>query len=241
MADLGAVDVVVLAGGLGSRIRHVLGDTPKVLADINGRPFLAHLLDRLATAGAGRVVLALGHLADRVQTFLATCPTPLPAVVAIEPEPLGTAGALRFVFPTLRTDPVLVLNGDTWLDADFGAFLAEHRRSGAPVSMLVIKVNDVARYGRVELDDQGCVARFVEKDPDFSGPGLINGGACLFSAGALSALAADRGQSLERDFLASLPPGSIHAHLSDAGFIDIGTPETLAMAAAMLPRTANPS
>ncbi|TAN64720.1 MAG: hypothetical protein EPN20_08070, partial [Magnetospirillum sp.] len=136
MRGLFGIDVVVLAGGLGTRIRGVLGDTPKVLAPINGRPFLDHLLDHLARLGAGRAVLSLGVGADRVSDHLAHRPPPLPVIQVIEPAPLGTAGALRHALPCLSGDPVMVMNGDTWLETDFAAFLAEHHRAGRPVSLL---------------------------------------------------------------------------------------------------------
>jgi mannose-1-phosphate guanylyltransferase len=219
----------VLAGGLGTRIRSVLGDTPKVLAPINGRPFLDVLLAQLASLSVGRVVMSLGHLAERVTGHLARAPQPLPVETVVEPQPLGTAGALRLVAPRLSSDPVLVMNGDTWLKADFGAFLAAHQAAGAAVSLLCVHVDDVSRYGRVEFDGQGRLTRFAEKGD--SGPGWINGGAVLVSRAALAELDALAGPSLERDFLARLPAGQIHCHLAEgAGFIDIGTPESLAQA-----------
>jgi NDP-sugar pyrophosphorylase family protein len=124
MAGLDGIDVLILAGGLGTRIRSVLGDTPKVLAPINGRPFLDYLLDRLAAEAAGRVILSLGYRAEAVAAHLATFDPPLAVEQLVEPAPLGTGGALRFAMPSLRSDPVMVMNGDTWIEADFGAMLA---------------------------------------------------------------------------------------------------------------------
>ncbi len=237
MPGLEGIDVVVLAGGLGTRIRDVLGDTPKVLAPIDGRPFLDHLLDHLAALGAGRAVLSLGVGAGQVVDHLARGTAPLPVLPVVEAAPLGTAGALRHVLPSLTGDPVMVLNGDTWLDADFTAFLAEHRRIGLPVSLLCVEVADISRYGHVDLDGDGVLTRFAEKDTSAAGPGLINGGACLLSRKALDRLAASGGPSLERDFLASLPPGWISGWRAEgAGFIDIGTPASLAEAGAVIAR-----
>ena len=236
MAGLDGIDVVVLAGGLGTRVQGVLGDTPKVLAPINGRPFLDHLLDHLARLGAGRAVLSLGHLADKVQDHLAARRPPLPVVTIVEPKPLGTAGAMRLVAPALLSDPVLLLNGDTWLDVDFAAFLDAHRQAGRLCSILCVEVADVSRYGRVEVAADDSLAAFVEKDPAFTGAGWINGGAVLFSQASLARLAQASGASIERDFLAALPPGSIHCHLSGGTFIDIGTPESLIQAASVLPQ-----
>lgn len=234
--SLAGIDVVVLAGGLGTRIKSVLGDTPKVLAPINGRPFLDHLLDHLARLGAGRAVLLLGIGAEQVGRHLAARPAPLPVEMIVEPAPLGTGGAVRHAIPALRGEVVMVLNGDTWLDADFGAFLAAHVAGGRAVSLLCVAVDETSRYGRVELADDGTLIRFVEKDPTRIGPGLINGGACLLSRPALDRLAAAGGASLERDFLEALPAGWVGGWLAEgAAFIDIGTPASLAVAGDILP------
>jgi len=236
MADLDALDVVILAGGLGTRIRGVLGDLPKVLAPINHRPFLDHLLDHLASLGIGRAILALGVGADRVLAHLAATSPPLPLISVVESAPLGTAGAVRLAAALSMSDPVLVLNGDTWLEADYAAFLAAHRAGGHLGSLLCVEVDDVSRYGRIDTDASGSVIRFVEKDPAAHGPGLINGGALLLSRAGLAALAAATGPSLERDFLATLPPGSLlAARVPVARFIDIGTPDSLARAGTLLP------
>lgn len=230
---LSDIDVAVLAGGLGTRIRGVLGDTPKVLAPIAGRAFLGHLLDHLAQYGTKRVVLCLGHLADRVTAWLARGDTrhSLDVVCEIEPSPLGTAGAIRFVRDELKTNLVLVMNGDTFLDADLRAFVASHRLSGAEASVLCVEVEDAARYGRVDIAADGHVVRFAEKAP---GRGTVNAGVYLFSAAFLDRIAASDAVSLERDVLETLPSGTLHAVVVQGRFIDIGTPESLARAPAVI-------
>ncbi|MFD1626928.1 nucleotidyltransferase family protein [Azospirillum griseum] len=230
---LANIDVAVLAGGLGTRIRGVLGDTPKVLAPVAGRAFLGHLLDYLGGFGARRVVLCLGHLADRVTAWLARGDSAgsMDVVCQIEPRPLGTAGALGFVRGELRSGTVLVVNGDTFLDADLRAFVASHRLSGAEASVLCVTVEDAARYGRVEIGPDSRIRRFVEKSP---GSGTINAGVYLFSTAFLDRLIAEGAVSLERDVLEKAPPGSLHAHIAKARFIDIGTPESLAAAGGVI-------
>ncbi|WP_029010449.1 nucleotidyltransferase family protein [Azospirillum halopraeferens] len=230
---LATIDVAVLAGGLGTRIRSVLGDTPKVLAPIAGRAFLGHLLDHLARYGARRAVLCLGHLADRVTAWLSRGDSrhAIEVVCEIEPRPLGTAGALRFARGELRSDTVLVVNGDTFVDADLRAFVAAHRLSGAEASVLCVEVEDAARFGRVDVGPDGRVLRFVEKAP---GRGIINAGVYLFSAAFLDRIAASDAVSLERDVLERQPPGTLRAFVAQACFIDIGTPESLAVAAEVI-------
>jgi len=230
---LANIDVAVLAGGLGTRIRGVLGDTPKVLAPVAGRAFLGHLLDYLSTHGSRRVVLCLGHLADRVTAWLARGDSAgaMDVVCQIEPEPLGTAGALGYVRKELRSGTILVMNGDTFLDADLRAFVASHRLSGAEASVLCVTVEDAARYGRVEVGADSRIHRFVEKAP---GSGTINAGVYLFSAAFLDRVIAQGAVSLERDVLEKAPPGTLHAHVAKARFIDIGTPESLAAAGGVI-------
>jgi len=237
-ASLAGIDVAVLAGGLGTRLQGVLGALPKVLAPVAGRPFLDHLLDWLAGFGARRVVLCLGHRAERVLAHLAHSPrTDLTLVPLIEPAPLGTAGAVRLARPHLSSDPVLVLNGDTFVDADLSAFLARHRAADSALSLLCARVPSIARFGSVALDPRGRVARFVEKNPVADGPGLISAGLYLLSPATLDDLARRPGPSLEHDFLQQQPPGSIVAEVTAGRFIDIGTPESLAQAARIVPQT----
>lgn len=235
--DVGAIDVAVLAGGLGTRLRSALGeDVPKVLAPIGGRPFLDHLIDWLKGFGARRVVLCLGHLADRVIAHLDAHPAEgIEVAFVIEPEPLGTAGAIRFARSQLTSDPVLVLNGDTFFDADVPGALARHRAEDRRISMLCAEVPSIARFGGVERDERGRVVRFVEKDPAADRPGLVNAGMYLFSQAMLDEIARAAGPSLERDVLQVQPPGTIHAEVARGRFIDIGTPESLAAAAHVLP------
>ncbi|KAA0677901.1 nucleotidyltransferase family protein [Azospirillum brasilense] len=230
---LANIDVAVLAGGLGTRIRGVLGDTPKVLAPIAGRAFLGHLLDQFAACGAQRVVLCLGYLADRVTMWLERKERhdALDLVCRIEPQPLGTAGALRHARDALRSDTVLVVNGDTFTDVDLRAFVEAHRRSEAEASVLCVEVPDASRFGRVEIGPDGRIRRFVEKAP---GSGTINAGMYLLSTTFLDRIPATGAISLERDVLEVVPSGTLNAHVIQARFIDIGTPESLAAAASVI-------
>jgi NDP-sugar pyrophosphorylase family protein len=235
---LGGLDVVVLAGGLGTRLRPVVADRPKVLAPVAGRPFLDHLLAWLASQGARRAVLSLGHLAEQVERHLASAggrpPPGLAVEAAREPEPLGTGGALVFCRPRLRSDPVMVVNGDTFVEVDLAAFAASFAASGAEAGLVAVRVPDAARYGRLELSARDRVERFAEKDPAASGPAWINGGVYLLAARALDRLPAAGPSSLERDLLERLPPGSVAAFRAAGRFVDIGTPASLAEAPAVL-------
>jgi NDP-sugar pyrophosphorylase family protein len=230
---LATLDVLVIAGGLGTRIQSALGDTPKLLAPIGGRPYLAYLLDWLRHFGAKRIVLGLGHRAPAVVDFLERNKSSyddLTVVTVTEPQPLGTAGAIRFARPNLRTDPVLVMNGDSFADADLCALVAHHRRAKAKATLLCAEVDDAGRYGRVELDGTGRIRGFVEKDPHFHGKSAVSAGVYLFSAVLLDEIAAGSAISLERDVFGRASSGSLDAFAGRFAFIDIGTPESLKLA-----------
>jgi NDP-sugar pyrophosphorylase family protein len=223
-------DIVVLAGGLGTRLRGVLPDAPKIMAPIAGRPFLEHLLHWFREQGARRVLLGLGYRADSVLRYLESHTFPgLYIETIVESEPLGTAGAIAFARPMLASDPVLAVNGDTFMDADLNAFLTAHRMAGAEASLLAARVDCPGRYGRLVLN-QDRVLRFEEKDPSALEPSWINAGYYLFRQSLLDRIARLSHGSLERDVLSALPPGSIHAFPIRGRFVDIGTPESLGSA-----------
>ena len=227
---LAALDVFVIAGGLGTRIGSVLGDTPKLLAPISGRPYLAYLLDWLRRFGAKRIVLGLGHRAQAVVDFLdrnASGYADLDIVTVVEPRPLGTAGAIRFARGNLRSDPVLIMNGDSFAAADLCAFVEQHRRTEAKATLLCVEVDDAGRYGRVDIGNDGRIRGFVEKDPHFHGASPISAGVYLFSAALLDEIAEGNAASLEREVFGVAPAGSFGAFAGRFAFIDIGTPESL--------------
>jgi NDP-sugar pyrophosphorylase family protein len=230
---LATLDVLVIAGGLGTRIQSALGDTPKLLAPIGGRPYLAYLLDWLRRFGAKRIVLGLGYRAQAVIDFLERNKSSyddLAMITVTEPEPLGTAGAIRFARANLRSDPVLVMNGDSFADADLCAFVAHHRRVRAKATLLCAEVDDAGRYGRVELDGEGRIRGFIEKDPSFRGRSAVSAGVYLFSAALLDEIVAGGAVSLERDVFGQAASCSLNAFSGRYAFIDIGTPESLKLA-----------
>jgi NDP-sugar pyrophosphorylase family protein len=228
------LDIVILAGGLGTRLSSIPRGVPKILAPIGNRTFLDHLLGWISRQGATRVVLCLGHLAGAVQEHLAANGTyGLEIAVSVEPQPLGTGGALALAFRLLKSDPVMVMNGDTFVDVSIMELLRVHRESAAKASIVCAWVEQSGRYGKVEVDSNGYVLGFVEKDR-LAVPSWINAGIYLFDRLFLDRIEWCRCISLERDLLNALPPGVIHAIKSRGLFLDIGTPEALAQASALL-------
>jgi NDP-sugar pyrophosphorylase family protein len=237
------IDALILAGGLGSRLAGVLGDIPKVLAPVEGRPFLDYQLEYLAGEGVRKVVLSLGYRAEMVLAHLAATKLPLRVETVVEPRPLGTAGAIAFARSTLNSDPAVLLNGDTWLDIDLATMLAWHHAPPVPLGTLCcVSVNDTRPYGAVELCADSSIARFIEKDESSLCGGFVNGGVYLLSAQLLNSPVVVSASSLERDVFTRLPAGSLRAYVDRrANFLDIGTPESYARASVYLgARTAKP-
>ena len=221
-------EAIVLAGGFGTRLRGIVDDVPKPLAPVAGRPFLAWLLDRLATGGMRRCILATGYLSDVIEQRIGARWQGMEIAYSVEPEPLGTGGAIRLAATRLQGDAAHVLNGDTWLEYDSVALEDTARAAGASMTIALARVDDVARYGAVDIDN-GRVTGFREKGE--SGPGWINAGCYFLGADALAALPVRDAFSFEQDVLQPrVQARAVAAFTATAGFIDIGVPEDYARA-----------
>ncbi|MGE4563281.1 MAG: sugar phosphate nucleotidyltransferase [Victivallaceae bacterium] len=218
---------IVLAGGLGSRLRAAVGDRQKAVAEVAGRPFVELLLRQLAHFKITPVTLACGYRADTVRSALE--PRWPELLYSVEPERLDTAGAIRLAADLTPGDPLVAMNGDSFLDLDFAAFLDWFGRSGFEVAAALTQVPDIARYGAVTLDGER-ITGFREKG-DVTGPGWVNGGVYAFRRAALTAIPEGIALSLERDIFPGLAAaGKLGGFRSQGRFLDIGTPETYTLA-----------
>ena len=166
-------EAIVLAGGLGTRLRSVTGDLPKVMVNVAGRPFLEYVLDGLVSSGVRRVILAVGYQNRLVREHFRDRYRELPLIYSIEETQLGTGGAVLHAIRQTSSKDVLVLNGDTWVDIDHAALMDVHRAQEALWTMAVAPVSNCSRFGTVQIVD-GRVTAFHEKGR--AGPGLINAG-----------------------------------------------------------------
>lgn len=223
MSGVFGISVAILAGGLGTRLRVVVADKPKVLADVNGRPFLTYLLDRLADAGVGRVVLCTGYMAELVRAELGCEYRGIELFYTEEATPLGTGGALRLALPLLDSSSILVMNGDSYCNADLSLFTEQHITSGSKASILLTTVDDTNRYGAVEISQDNSVIRFEEKGGR-QGSGLINAGIYLLDRSVIESISARNAVSLERDVFPTLVGRGLYAFPQSCRFIDIGVP-----------------
>ncbi|HUE17341.1 MAG TPA: nucleotidyltransferase family protein [Planctomycetaceae bacterium] len=233
----------ILAGGLGTRLRSVVSDRPKVLAPVHGKPFLAHLLDQLQEAGVERVVLMTGYRGEQIAEAFGDRYRNLSLSYSVETEPLGTAGALRLALPKLfpasfsalkltpdsgRRTPhaVLVLNGDSYCDAELMQFRAFHEQERADGSLVLAHVADTSRFGKVETTTGQRLERFLEKQ-EAGGPGSINAGIYLLNRELIAEIPAGRAVSIEREmFPAWLRTRRLLGYPAEGAFLDIGTPES---------------
>jgi NDP-sugar pyrophosphorylase family protein len=226
------VRAVVLAGGEGTRLRPLTYASPKPLLPIANRPFLERQLAWLAAAGVDEVILSLGYRPD---AFLERFPggsvpgSSLRLRLAVEPEPLGTGGAIRFAATAGNiAERFLVCNGDVLSTLDLSALLRFHDERGAQASIALTRVEDPSAFGVVPTGTDGRVVGFVEKPPPGRAPtDWINAGVYVFEASVLDAIPAGRPVSVERETFPGLlgADGKVFA-LQDPGYwLDIGTPE----------------
>jgi len=217
------MEAIVLAGGLGTRLRTVIPDLPKPMAPVAGRPFLAWILDRLADAGFGRAVLAVGYRHEAIRDHFGTDYRGMQLAYSVEQAPLGTGGAMRLALDQVDESPVFVLNGDTYLEVDYAEMRAAHVAHGAALTVAVARVPDVSRYGSLRIEDDRICA-FLEKGSQ--GPGYINAGVYLVDADVLAGIPVGTPYSFEQELMvpgvATLRP---LAFRTDGLFIDIGVPE----------------
>jgi len=235
------VQAVILVGGFGTRLRPLTRDIPKQMLPVVDRPIIEHVVAHLAGHGVTRVVLSLGF---RPEAFADAYPdgtcAGLPLHYAVEPEPLDTAGAVRFAAleagigagtgpgsGSEGCDTFLVLNGDVLTDLDIGAMVASHRAAGAEATLALTEVDDPSRYGVVPTDAEGRVVGFVEKPDAESAPSRwINAGTYVLEPSILDRIPDGRPVSIEREvFPAMATERRLHAVRSDAYWIDTGTPE----------------
>ena len=221
---------VVLVGGFGTRLRPLTSDLPKQMLPIVDRPMIEHVVGHLAAHGVEEVVLSLGFLPDAFRDAYSDgrC-AGIPLHYAVEPEPLDTAGAVRFAAEDAGIDEAfLVLNGDVLTDLAVDELIGFHRASGAEATVSLTPVDNPSRYGVVPTDADGRVTGFVEKPPAGAAPcNWINAGTYVFEPSVIDRIEPGRRVSVEREvFPAMADEGVLYGLRSEAYWVDTGTPET---------------
>lgn len=217
------IDAIILAGGLGTRLREIVPDVPKPLAAIGNRPFLDLLLERTFNAGIiSKAILAIGYKADIVIDYYRT--TKWPLLFSIEQELLGTGGAVLFALNQVKSDVILVLNGDTFLEIDFLDMLTFHMEKKSILTLALTK-QEGDRYGEVEFDLHQKIVGFREKGME-KGKKWISGGCYLINKDAFLSYPRNKIYSLEKDIFPDFIGKEAFAYKTEGKFIDIGTKES---------------
>jgi mannose-1-phosphate guanylyltransferase len=221
---------IVLVGGFGTRLRPLTLTTPKQMLPVVNRPMIERVVESLAAGGVTDAVLSLGYRPD---AFIDRYPSGVCAGVrlhyAVEPEPLDTAGAIRFAALHAKLDDTfVVLNGDVLTDLDLSQLIALHRERGAQATIALTPVEDPSRYGVVPTTDDGLVLGFIEKPPRDQAPtNWINAGTYVVEPTVIDRIPGGRKVSIEREtFPALVADGTLYASKSEAYWVDAGTPAT---------------
>ncbi len=217
------MDCIILAGGLGTRLRPVVPHLPKALAPIQGVPFLKLIVQQLLLSGVvSKIILAVGYLAEQVEQAFQN----VPVEFSREEAPLGTGGATLKAMGKTVGDPVLVINGDTYLHISLSEMLVFHQAKGAAVTLACREVENAERFGTLDLSAEGQILGFREKARR---KGAVNCGFYLFNRSLFEKFPFEGSFSLERDLFPYLVQhDKMFGFLCDGAFIDIGTPESFA-------------
>ena len=221
---------ILLAGGMGTRLKTVVADCPKPFIPCEGKPFIDWILRYFHRFGIDHYVISLGHLADVAQDYLRQRPIDgITIETAVEDTPLGTAGAVRFAWDAHQQQSALVMNGDSLLFADFTPVLKLWNESQFDALVVGVPQKDASRYGTLTFSADGRLQAFQEKRP---GEGIINAGIYLFRPSLLQTIPTGQPLSLEKDLFPQwLEAGrDIRVCIAPGEFLDIGLPESLAAA-----------
>lgn len=229
------MEVIILAGGFGTRLRNVVHSVPKPMADIKGRPFLSYLLDFFSGQRTARVLLSVGYMQDSIMDHFSSRYKEMNIAYVREDRPLGTGGAIRKALQSAHDDTVIVANGDSFFSVDLSGLLNRHLGSNADLTIAVKNLVRNDRYGTVLIKDDRAVG-FLEKSA--AGSGYINGGIYAMNRDRIITLLKKQADafSFETDFLQKeVRNMNVMTYRSEGYFIDIGIPEDYERAKRELP------
>lgn len=222
------MEVVILAGGLGTRLRSVVKEVPKCMAPVAGKPFLWYLLKYLSRYDVSRVILSVGYLREVIFKWIDEVKDEFSFEFdyAVEEEPLGTGGGIRLAMSKVQGKEAIILNGDTFFDVDLNKLIEEHQSQGwAKITLALKPMENFDRYGTVKTNENGRIIRFNEKQP--CPKGVINGGVYVLNKDDILYEGLPSKFSFENDFLQKKcgAHGCLYGVVQNGYFIDIGIPE----------------
>lgn len=217
-------EAIILAGGLGTRLKDTVPDVPKCLAPVKGKPFLSYVLDHLIDEGITHFIFALGYKSDLVIDFICKEYPDILHKISVEKEPLGTGGAIRLACALAKEKTILVANGDTLFKIDVDELASFNTLSGANCTLSLKYLEKFDRYGVVEIDADCSITSFKEKA--FYESGLVNGGMYALNVHKFLEEELPEKFSFENDYLAALFTNRrMFGIEQECYFIDIGIPE----------------
>ena len=219
-----AKEAIILAGGLGTRLRSVVSSLPKCMAPVAEKPFLHYVINHLQKQGVEKFIFSIGYLSEAIEKFLETGYSSLDYQLSIEEEPLGTGGAIYLACKKANAENVFAVNGDTLFTANINSLLSFHNKNNAECSLALKPMQQFDRYGVVELDKNNCISSFNEKK--YYDTGLINGGVYVINKKQFLSRPFAEKFSFEKDYLeAAVNEKKFYGLEQDEYFIDIGVPE----------------
>ncbi len=217
-------EAIILAGGLGTRLSASISDIPKCLAPVNGKPFLHYVIAHFKNEGIQKFILALGYKSEDVTKYINNEYPDLNTEFSIENKPLGTGGAIKKACSLVKEKTVLVINGDTLFSIDINKLSAFHNMCGGDCTLSLKEMQNIKRFGSVELNKDYSIHSFKEKIDHESG--LINGGIYALHSGNFIKEDLPEIFSFEKDYLEKYYiKRKMYGIVQDKYFIDIGTPE----------------
>jgi D-glycero-alpha-D-manno-heptose 1-phosphate guanylyltransferase len=218
-------EAIVLAGGFGTRLKSVIAEIPKPMALINNRPFLEYQLAYLKKYGTRKIIFSVGYKHEFISDHFGNHFNDMEIEYAIEEQALGTGGGIRLALQKAETEDVLVVNGDTLFDVDLNDFYQKHAASKSNFSLCLRKIEDVSRYGSVEIFPDFRIKKFQEKGIK-TGVGTINGGTYFIKKDFFIPFNFPEVFSLEKDCLEKLvEQQKFYGFPYESYFLDIGIPE----------------
>ncbi len=222
-------EAIILAGGLGTRLRSAVPDLPKCMASVNGKPFIGYVIDYLKGQGVEKFILSLGYKSESIINYISADYPTLQVQFAIEEEPLGTGGGIYLSCKKATGNHVFVTNGDTMFAVTLADLLARHIETASNCTVSLKPMKDFDRYGVVELNGDYSIASFKEKQ--YYESGLINGGLYMLDVTKFLAEPLPGKFSFEKDYMeAFYQHRKMSGLVQDAYFIDIGIPQDYAQA-----------
>ncbi len=217
------IDVVILTGGKGTRLRSVVNDRPKTMSDVNGVPFLDIIIQYLNNYGLNRFVLCTGYMSEYIEKYYSKKNNDYNVIISEEKVPLGTAGAIKNSESIVFNDPFFVLNGDSFCEIDYRDLLQFHITNNALITVVVSLVESGKDYSKIVMNDNHRILEF-SNNKGYQNEVYVNAGIYCIDKSFFSMVPPFVFFSLEKDFIPNHIENRIYAYITNKSFIDIGTP-----------------